>query len=75
MTKILIKGAGQYQDQELALQASPIACAVADAWLTWTRRTDGWSANGWSPETEAFGLALETIELATRESPLRKVKP
>lgn len=61
----------------MSLRASPRACAVADAWLAWTRRPGASYRieSGTGPQAEAFNLALEALELATRESPLRKVKP
>ena len=53
-----------------ALCASPIACAVADAWGRWT-----FERNNIPDVPAVFADALDAIELATRPSPLRKVKP
>ena len=52
------------------LQASPIACAVADAWLS--ERSDFRVVRRMTDESSS---AFDALELATRESPLRKVKP
>jgi hypothetical protein len=60
-----------------ALCASEIACAVADAWIVLGR--SGWAAvlRGVvrTEKAAALGAALNRLELATRSSPLRKVRP
>lgn len=60
--------------ESAALSASPIACAVADAWIMWTRRA-GNDPLPFTVEGDMFGASLESLEAATRESPLRKVRP
>jgi hypothetical protein len=50
------------------LQASDIACTLADAWLTYVKLGDAASK-------EAFCLALEMLERVTRSSAMRKVRP
>jgi hypothetical protein len=61
---------GVYEDQ--ALSASPIACAVADAYASGDIhvRTDAVTVR-----TVPANAALDALETATRESPLRKVWP
>lgn len=56
-------------DESEALSASPIACAVADAWAQHGNRPPSVTFDSplWS--------ALDALEAATRESPLRKVRP
>ncbi len=50
-------------DESAALSASPIACEVADWWLQ-------------NRDAYAFEQRpLDELEVATRNSPLRKVKP
>jgi hypothetical protein len=60
---------GNFTDEH-HLRFSPLACAVADEWITAVREW-AWSS-GWSKETVG---AFNALELATRESPLRKVRP
>jgi hypothetical protein len=59
--------------ENVALCASPIACAVADAWCADETMVGG---DQWNVEiAPGLARALDALELATRESPLRKVKP
>lgn len=69
--------------EKSVLVASPKACAVADTWQA-VKNHDAPSATQFisTPDgdvdnylTEPLELALNTLELATRDSPLRKVKP
>lgn len=74
MTKTMIAvpytvGEKAHVSEDGALSASPIACAVADAWADRLRDLG-------PPRVQTKLLAaLTAFELATRESPLRKVKP
>lgn len=58
--------------EKLRLSSSSIACAVADAWCA-DRMNCRCAAIFDSHPTLA--LALDVLDLLTRESPLRKVKP
>ena len=59
--------------ESAALSASPIACAVADAWAhaAQKRMADYADLHTYAPGIPA---ALDALEAATRESPLRKVR-
>jgi len=46
-----------------------LACEVSDAWLAYTKNLDDFE------KRDAFGRTLERLELRTRPSPLRKVRP
>lgn len=50
------------------LQASELACDVADAFVKWRRSSDLGIA-------QAMGQALMRLELVTRPSAMRKVRP
>ena len=51
------------------LQASELACAVADGWTTYKYSSVGFS------ESQRFIEAMERLELVTRASGMRKVLP
>lgn len=68
---IQIDGADDLLSEDAALSASPIACAVADAWA----RPEHTAACAIWAHDAGFGCWLDKLELATRNSPLRKVKP
>lgn len=57
------------ETEVMDLQASEIACAVADAWFTYKYRPVGFQ------ESRAFADAMERLELITRPSAMRKVRP
>lgn len=60
--------------EDAALSASPIACAVADAFTKLRQEffRTGTGAPMYMSEAELYSFAA--LEAATRESPLRKVK-
>lgn len=64
------------QREYLALLHSPAACAVADAWIGMQRAGNSvpsrlHARDAVSPNMEK---TLDALELATRDSPLRKVR-
>lgn len=71
---IQIDGADDMVSEDATLCASPIACAVADAWSTW-RKKIAWTIPTRSHRKQGLYDALDALEAATRESPLRKVRP
>jgi hypothetical protein len=57
-------------EQEVVdLQASELACDVADAWTTYKYHSVGFQ------ESQRFTEAMERLELVTRASGMRKVVP
>lgn len=59
--------------ENTALCASPIACAVADAFVRGETLNGAWRSD--ADIGSELTRGLRAIELATRESPLRKVRP
>ncbi len=63
--------------ESIALQRSPIACAVADAWARgrYAARGSAFPGGGKDQPGTSLADALDRLEAITRPSPLRKVKP
>jgi hypothetical protein len=60
---------GLLEMEAMDLQASDIACTLADAWVTYTKNLHDFQARN------NLGLALEKLEIITRLSAMRKVRP